>query len=128
MKKRVLLVEDHPATMEVMKQEFALLGYDVSVAGDGEQAVERAAAELPDLVIMDMLIPRLDGLSAVSLIRQNPRTQSIPVLAATARALPGDRDLLLGRGCNGYIAKPFSHRELDMAIKKILDEEANAAE
>ena len=76
--------------------------------------------EPPDLIIMDIHMPKMDGLEAASRIRKNPKTQTIPILAATAKALPEDREMCLANGCNDYIAKPFTHRELDDAIKKLL--------
>ena len=119
-KKKILLVEDNPATIDVVQKELEFLGYDTLTADDGDKAVEMAAAHLPDLIIMDISLPKMDGLEATALIRKNPKTQSIPVLAATARALPGDREKCLQGGCNDYIAKPFTHRELGAALKKLL--------
>jgi two-component system cell cycle response regulator DivK len=121
-KKKILLVEDNPATIEVVQKELEFLGYDTLTADDGGKAVEMAAAHLPDLIIMDISLPKIDGLEATALIRKNPQTQSIPILAATARALPGDREKCLQGGCNDYIAKPFTHRELGAALRKLLKE------
>ncbi len=120
MKTKILLVEDNPATMEVMQQELEVLGYDVAIAKDGAEAVEMAGSELPDLIIMDMLMPKMDGSEATGRIRKNPKTKAIPILAATAKALPEDRDICLASGCDDYIAKPFSYRELHDAIEKLL--------
>ncbi|MCZ6626209.1 MAG: response regulator [Deltaproteobacteria bacterium] len=120
MKTKILLVEDNPATMEVMQQELEVLGYDVAIAKDGAEAVEMAGSELPDLIIMDMLMPKMDGSEATSRIRKNPKTHAIPILAATAKALPEDRDKCLASGCDDYLAKPFSYRELHDAIEKLL--------
>lgn len=122
MKKKVLLVEDNPATIDVLQKELAFLGYDVVVAEDGKQAVEKAASLLPDMIIMDISLPKMDGLEATAAIRKNPKTQPIPILAATARALPGDKEKCIQAGCDDYLAKPFSHRELGAAIKKLLKE------
>jgi CheY-like chemotaxis protein len=122
MKKRILLVEDNPATIDVVQKELEFLGYDAITADDGRKAVEMAEAHLPDLIIMDISLPQMDGLQATALIRGNPKTKSIPILAATARALPGDREKCIQSGCNDYIAKPFTHRELGAALKKLLEE------
>jgi two-component system, cell cycle response regulator DivK len=122
MKKRILLVEDNPATIDVVQKELEFLGYDAITADDGRKAVEMAEAHLPDLIIMDISLPQMDGLQATALIRDNPKTKSIPILAATARALPGDREKCIQSGCNDYIAKPFTHRELGAALKKLLEE------
>lgn len=122
MKKRILLVEDNLATVDVMRQELEFLGYDVTVAKNGIEAVEMASSELPDLIVMDIRMPKMDGLQAASRIRKDPKTQAIPILAATAKALPGDRERCLAGGCDGYIAKPFTYKELGDAIKRLLKE------
>jgi CheY-like chemotaxis protein len=124
MKQRILLVEDNPGTIDVMRQELEVLGYDVTVAKNGVEAVEMATTSLPDLIVMDIIIPKIDGLQAATQIRQNAKTRSIPILAATAMAMPGDREKCLAGGCDGYIAKPFTYRELGAAIQKLLDKRA----
>lgn len=121
MKKKILLVEDHPANIDVIRTGLELLGYTVTVAEDGKEAVEMAASELPDLIVMDILLPKVSGLEAVSRIRSNPKTKSIPILAATALALPGDKKKCLDGGCNAYIAKPFAPKQLVAAIEKLLE-------
>lgn len=120
-KKRVLLAEDHPGTIEVMQTELEVLGYEVVVAQDGQEAVEKAATESPDLIVMDIIMPKLDGFQATARIRENPRTRDIPILAATALARPGDREKCLESGCDGYIAKPFTHRQLGAAIDRLFE-------
>ena len=122
MKKRILLVEDNPATVDVILKELEFLGYESVVAQDGKEAVEKASSYMPDLIIMDISLPKMDGLEASALIRKNPKTQSIRILAATARALPGDREKCLQAGCDDYIAKPFTHRELGAALTRLLKE------
>lgn len=121
MKKRVLLAEDHPGTIEVMQQELEVLGYEVTVAENGLEAVEKATAEVPDVIVMDMLMPIMNGFEAASQIRQNPKTKNIPILASTALARPGDREKCLGSGCSGYITKPFTHRQLGAAINELFE-------
>jgi len=122
MKRRILLVEDEPATIDFMQQQLEFLGYEVTVAKNGLEAVGRATSWLPDLIVMDIRMPQMDGLQAASRIRKNPKTQAIPILAATAKALPGDREKCLAGGCDGYIAKPFTYKELGAAIRKLLKE------
>jgi CheY-like chemotaxis protein len=121
MKKRILLAEDDPGTVDVMQTELACLGYEVIVAKNGMEAVTLAASQCPDLIVMDIRMPKMDGLEAATQIRQNPETRAIPIVAATAKAMPGDREKCLASGCNGYIAKPFTHRELGAAIKDLLN-------
>ncbi len=122
MKRKILLVEDNPATVDIIQTELEYLGYDSAVAENGQKAVDLAATYQPDLIVMDISLPKMDGLEATNLIRNNSKTQNIPILAATARALPGDREKCIQAGCDDYIAKPFTHRELGAAIKKLLKE------
>ncbi len=123
MKIRILLVEDDSATIDVMRQELEFLGYKVTVAKNGIEALEMTTSELPDLIVMDIRMPGMDGLQAASQIRKNPKTQAIPILAATAMALPGDREKCLASSCDAYIAKPFTHKRLGAAIEKLLKEQ-----
>lgn len=125
MKKRILLVEDHPETIEVMQLELEVLGFEVVVAQNGVEAVEKATAESPDLIVMDMLMPKMNGFQAAASIRQSPKTKGIPILAATALARPGDREKCLESGCDGYIAKPFTHRQLGAAIDRLFEAQSN---
>ena len=118
----VLLVEDRAATVDVLKLELVALGYEPIVARNGNAAVELAISEAPDLIIMDISLPGLDGFQATAMIRSNPKTSSIPIFAATARALPSDKQECLESGCNGYIAKPFTHLELGAEIKRLLQQ------
>jgi CheY-like chemotaxis protein len=120
MRKRVLLVEDHPDTSDIIQRELSVVGYDVLIAEDGHQAVSFAAHLLPDVIVMDMRLPKLSGHEATMRIRENPKTASIPILAATALTGPGEREKCLAAGCNDYLAKPFTYRELDQAIRKLL--------
>ena len=122
MKRKILLVEDNPATVDIIQTELEFLGYDSAIAENGQKAVDLAATYRPDLIVMDISLPKIDGLEATTLIRNNSKTQNIPILAATARALPGDREKCIQAGCDDYIAKPFTHRELGEAIKKLLKE------
>lgn len=122
MKRKILLVEDNPATVDIIQTELEFLGYDSTVAENGQKAVDLASTYQPDLIVMDISLPKMDGLKATTTIRTNPKTKNIPILAATARALPGDREKCIQSGCDDYIAKPFTHRELGAAIKKLLKE------
>jgi CheY-like chemotaxis protein len=118
--KKILLVEDHPAAIELIQQELQFLGYASVVAKDGHEAIEMAVSQEPDLIIMDISLPKLNGLEATARIREFPGLKSTPVLAVTARALPGDQQLCFLAGCNDYIPKPFTHRELRQAIRRLL--------
>ena len=118
MAKRVLLVEDHPATIEVMVLELEYLGYEAIVAESGEEGIEKALSLMPDMIIMDIAMPKMDGCATATKLKADPRTRDIPILAATAKAMPGDREKCLESGCDDYIAKPFTPQELG---KKILE-------
>ena len=121
MKNLILLVEDNEVTVDVMREQLKFLGYQVVIARNGAEAVASAIAELPDLIVMDIQMPVMDGCEATAQIRKEPKTQSIPILAATAKAMSGDRERCLKAGCNDYIAKPFTHRQLQAAIQKLLN-------
>ena len=124
MKRKILLVEDHPANIEMLRMGLEFLGYAVMVAENGKEAIEMAASNLPDLIVMDILLPKVSGLEAASKIRSNPKTKSIPILAATALAMPGDREKCLEGGCDAYIAKPFTPKQLAAAIEKLLKDQS----
>ena len=108
-----------------MLEQLKFLGYQVVIARNGAEAVTSAIAELPDLIVMDIQMPVMDGFEATAQIRKEPKTQSIPILAATAKAMSGDRERCLKAGCNDYIAKPFTHRQLQAAIEKLLNKPSN---
>jgi two-component system cell cycle response regulator DivK len=120
LKKRVLLVEDNESTIDVVEMELAWMGYETMIAKDGLEAIESVIAQLPDLIIMDIQLPKMNGFEAVRRIRAIPAARYIPILAATAKALHGDEEKCTAAGCDGYIAKPFTHRELQAAIERIL--------
>ena len=120
MKTRVLLAEDDPGTIDVMCEELAFLGYEVILARNGAEALKKAATEMPDIIVMDIRLPRMDGFQAMQGLRSNSRTRSIPVLASTAMAMPGDKEKCLVAGFDGYLAKPFTHKDLGAAIKGLL--------
>ena len=120
MKKRILLVEDNSDTVAIISHALNFLGYETSIANDGIEAVELARSENPDVIIMDMMLPKMNGFEATSKIRNDPKTELIPILATTAMAMPGDREKCLKAGCDGYLAKPFTYQELGHAIEKLL--------
>jgi two-component system cell cycle response regulator DivK len=120
MQTSILLVEDCPDEAHIVRTELEVLGYSVSVVGDGLAAVESAAENLPDLIIVDVRLPFMNGLQAAAEIKKNPSTKRIPVLVATANATPGEREKCLAAGCDGYIATPFTHTQLGMVIEGLL--------
>jgi CheY-like chemotaxis protein len=120
MKKKILLVEDNPDLRDLIQKQLGLLGYDSILACDGQEAVRLAESERPDVIIMDLFLPKFDGLEAAARIRKNPNLQSVPIVAATGRAEPGDRELCLNAGCDAYLAKPDAPQELGDVIRRLL--------
>jgi CheY-like chemotaxis protein len=118
--KKILVVEDDSDMVNVLQMMLKHLGYYSITAKNGREAVNMAASQLPDLVLLDIMLPNMDGLEAARLIRQNPKTHSIPILAVTAKVFPKDREECLQNGCNDHLAKPFTLEELASRIEKLL--------
>jgi len=121
---RVLVAEDNQDMLDVLSRGLQRLHYEIITANDGIKAVQLASSEIPDLIIMDLVMPKLDGLEAASKIKSNPKTRTVPILAVTAKAESSDRRKCLQSGCDAYIAKPFTFEKLDTAIKKLLKDPA----
>lgn len=113
---RILLVEDNEMNRDMLSRRLARRGHEILVAVDGAEGVARAAADLPDLILMDMSLPVLDGWEATRRIKADPATARIPVIALTAHAMAGDREQALAAGCDDYDTKPI---ELDRLVGKI---------
>ena len=104
---KILLVEDNDMNRDMLSRRLRRKGYEVVMALDGQQAVEMAAAEKPDLILMDMSLPVLDGWEATRRIKAAAETRGIPVIALTAHAMSGDREKALESGCDDYDTKPI---------------------
>jgi two-component system cell cycle response regulator DivK len=104
---RILVVEDDAQNSYLIGFILEKNGYEVASAADGEQAVEAVTSSHPDLVLMDMLLPKLNGYEVTRTIKSNPETAGIPVIALTAYSMKGDRERILEVGCDGYISKPI---------------------
>ncbi len=109
---RVLIVEDNEKNMKLFRDVLSAKGYATLEASSGEEAVELAIAHAPELVLMDIRLPDVDGVEALRRLRSDERTSSIPVLALTAQAMSGDRERFLAAGFDGYIPKPVDINEL----------------
>ena len=120
MKKKILIVEDNPDLIRILHLQLKNQGYDTVQATNGIQAVDIATAQLPDLIVMDIMMPQMNGLQAARLIRENPKTHSIPILAATAKFSDAVIEECLESGFNDHIAKPFTATELTSRIEKLL--------
>lgn len=118
--KQILVVEDNKDNMILITDVLHSLGYTVSEAKDGEEGVERARAIKPDLILMDLSLPRMDGWTATRILKDDLVLHAIPVIALTAHAMPGDRQRALDAGCDDYVAKPINLRELRDKLKQYL--------
>jgi CheY-like chemotaxis protein len=112
----ILLVEDNEMNRDMLSRRLERRGYDVIVAVDGEDGVARAAADRPDLVVMDMSLPGIDGWEATRQLKAAPETSAIPVLALTAHAMAGDREQAFEAGCDDFDTKPV---DLPRLLEKI---------
>ncbi len=118
---KILLVEDNEMNRDMLARRLVRRGYEVIVAVDGAQGVAVAQAELPDLIVMDMSLPVLDGWQATQQIKALPATRMIPVLALTAHAMSGDRDRCFAAGCDEYDTKPIEFERLMSKIIVLLN-------
>lgn len=121
---RILIVEDNPDNRTLIMDVLLSLGYDVIEAMDGVEGVQKAAAERPDLILMDLSLPHKDGWTATREIKSNAALSAIPIIALTAHAMMGDREKALQAGCNDYVAKPIDLRELASKLQKYLGEDS----
>ena len=116
----ILLVEDNEMNRDMLSRRLARNGHVVTVAEDGQQALDMVRSNLPDLVLMDMSLPVLDGWETTRRLRADPATRHVPVIALTAHAMPGDRDKALAAGCDDYATKPVDLPALLGLIAAIL--------
>src|SRR3972149_2243451 len=121
---KILLVEDSEMNRDMLARRLAKRGYEVVIAVDGAQGVTLAQTEAPDLILMDMTLPVLDGSEATRQLKAAPATRSIPVIALTAHAMAGDREKALEAGCDDYDPKPIELERLLGKIEALLKKEA----
>ena len=117
---KILVVDDEPDAIELIKVNLKGAGYDVLTAVDGDEALKKARALLPDLIVLDLMLPEVDGLEVCKILRRDQRISATPILMLTAKAAEIDRVLGLELGADDYVTKPFSPRELILRIKKLL--------
>ena len=120
---RILLVEDNEMNRDMLSRRLKRRGYEVSIAVDGAEGVEMTSSEVPDLILMDMSLPVMDGWEATRNIKADPATKSIPVIALTAHAMSGDRQKALDAGCNDYDTKPIELSRLLSKIQTLLGDD-----
>ncbi len=127
MKKKILIVEDDLDIVDLLQSQVKALGHDSIVAGNGKQAVDMATSQLPHLILMDIMLPVMDGLDATRQIRQNPKTSSIPIIAVTALSSRRDKEKCLQSGCDDSLSKPFTkftRLQLGSRIEKLLKQDS----
>ena len=123
---KILLVEDQEMNRDMLTRRLKKRGYEVSIAVDGAEGVERARTESPDLILMDMSLPVMDGWEATRILKADEATQAIPVIALTAHAMSTDREKALEAGCDAYETKPVELPRLLEAMEKLLTSQSAA--
>ncbi len=117
---KILIVEDNPQNMRLMEMTLRGKGYTLVEATNGEEALDKATKEKPDLIIMDMQLPTMSGIEVTKRLRQMPEFRCAPIVAVTAYAMKGDKEKFLEAGCDAYLSKPINTRELPGFIEKML--------
>jgi CheY-like chemotaxis protein len=118
---KALIVEDHPGLLEVLTLQLERMGFAVVSANTGMEGVTKAVEEKPQLILMDIMMPGMDGREATRRIRSKPETKEIPILAATAITDKSQLRECIKAGCNDYISKPFTAKDLQEKIQAVLD-------
>jgi two-component system cell cycle response regulator DivK len=116
--RKILVIEDNESNMKLASFLLENAGYLVLKATDAELGIELAIKEQPDLILMDVQLPGMDGLQATRVLKENPLTKQIHIIAMTALVMAGDREKIMDAGCNGYVAKPIKYKEF---LKLIFD-------
>jgi len=120
LKEKILIVEDNPQNMRLFEMLLGAKGYALLKAIDGEEALDIAKRERPDLIIMDIRLPRMNGLEVTKKLRENSAFRRTPIIATTAYAMRGDKERAIEAGCNAYLSKPFNIHELTGTITEML--------
>jgi two-component system, cell cycle response regulator DivK len=120
MSKRILVVEDQADNRQIIRDMLAATDYEITEAEDGEQALAAIAKERPDLILMDIQLPIMDGYEATRRIKADPALRSIPIIAVTSYALSGEEQTARAAGCDEYVPKPYSPRQLLAKIRQYL--------
>lgn len=121
MAKRILVVDDDPDNRRIVVKVLTREGYETLEAGDGRAAIELARAERPDLIVMDLGIPHVDGLEASRQLKADPRSADIPIIALTALAMRGDEERARKAGCDEYLAKPCRPETIRQTVRRFLE-------
>jgi len=118
----ILIIEDNEKNLKLVRDVLQYKGYQTIEAGTGEDGVRLAKSRIPDLILMDIQLPGMDGITALGALRADPTTRAIPVMAVTASAMTHDRKKIMAAGFDGYQSKPIRVKELMDAIRKMLDQ------
>lgn len=124
-KSSILVVEDNELNMKLIRAILTFSGHEIFEANDGESAVDLARSKQPDLILMDVQLPKMTGLEATQILKNDAGTEAIPVIAMTAYALRGDREKILEAGCDGYVSKPIDTRALPGVLAEYLRGQAD---
>ena len=124
--KKILIVEDHADMRELLTWQIELMGFLPIPAKHGKEGVEKAVAEQPNLILLDIMMPGMDGWEAARTLRAKQETKDIPILAATALFRDSDLKSCLDAGCNGYIVKPFTFQELQGKVREFIASDNSA--
>ena len=118
--KKILLVEDNEMNRDMLSRRLKKRGYEVIMAVDGQEGVDMASSESPEIILLDMSLPVMDGWEAARRLKSNPETQTVPIIALTAHAMASDRDRALEAGCDDYDTKPIEFKRLLGKIEALL--------
>ena len=120
MNKRILVVEDNPQNMRLIEMTLGPKGYILLEASDGQEAISLSVRERPDLIIMDIQLPGINGLDVTRKLRKTPSISDTPIIGVTAYAMKGDREKIIEAGCDAYLSKPIDTRQLPELVAKML--------
>ena len=123
MAKKILIVEDNEVNRVLMRDLLAYHGYEIIEAADGAEGIQKAKKVRPDLILMDIQMPIMDGIQAITHLKADPETRDLKIVGITSFAMKGDRERILRAGCDEYVAKPINTRELPKLVKRLLGEE-----
>jgi CheY-like chemotaxis protein len=123
---KVLIAEDNPVNRELLRELLEMRDYSVKEACDGQEALEQIKADRPDILLLDLGMPVLDGFATVHKIREDPTMKDLPVLAVTAYAMRGDKEKIIASGFDGYLSKPVSPLSLEQELVRLLNRKGSS--
>ena len=122
MKRRLLVVDDEPSIAKIVRKQLEVAGYDVTVAVDGLEGLTKARETMPELIVLDVMLPKMNGTEVCTTLKADPKTKGIPILMLTAKAQRQDKDIGLQAGADAFLTKPFQLEELLSKIKALLEQ------